>query len=197
MITATSAFIQRIAQSLLPFFLATTPNAEEAGIAIVQALNDYGARTESEFTEAAQILALGFCTVDTLAESAAPGLSVNKRLRLRGSAAALVRSKKTCQQALTSSLGTEHPDSAQPDSAERDPIETEPQQQALNTAMQRLKDRLQGHEIPTEPATPHANLSPTAQAQTQKQKNAMLWAGVMSQVADTLVRDNGPAPKPA
>ena len=116
-----NAFMERIILSLLPFFIATTPDLDRARAAIVNAIRSYGARTQAEINEVAQILALGFCTVDSLAESTGIGMSVNKRLRLRGNATALVRSKKSCQQALADSLYMEIVKPARPE-----PIDIEP-----------------------------------------------------------------------
>jgi hypothetical protein len=101
MVAVANAFMERIILSLLPFFRAATPDPDEARAAVVGALASYGARTQHDLTETAQILALGFSTVDSLSDSTDNGMPVEIRLRLRGNAIALVRSKKTCQQALS------------------------------------------------------------------------------------------------
>ena len=116
MVAVANAFMERIILSLLPFFIAATQDPDEARAAVVGALASYGARTQHDLTETAQILALGFSTVDSLAESTNSAMPVNKRLRLRGNAATLVRSKKTCQQALSNSRYIS--DSQYPEAAE-------------------------------------------------------------------------------
>jgi hypothetical protein len=207
MTAAADIFMERIIISLLPFFLATTANLSEARAAIVYALGSYGARTQSEISEAAQIIALGFCTVDSLAESTEIGMSVNKRLRLRGSATALVRSKKSCQQALANSIDMEVERPAQPSPAQPspvlhspvqpDPIRAEAEEAALGAAVQRMREKTQPTDRPPAVAIPAqsapAPRSPAAPL-TQTQQNAKLWASVMTQVASTLVQNDGPAP---
>ena len=91
MVAVANAFMDRIVLSLLPFFLVATPDPGEARAAVVGALASYGARTQHDLTETAQILALGFCTVNSLAKSTGSDMSVNKRLRLRGNAVARQR----------------------------------------------------------------------------------------------------------
>jgi hypothetical protein len=212
MTAAADIFMERIIISLLPFFLATTANLSEARAAIVYALGSYGARTQSEISEAAQIIALGFCTVDSLAESTEIGMSVNKRLRLRGSATALVRSKKSCQQALANSIDMEVERPAQPSPAQPSPVQHSPVQHspvqpepiraeaeeaALGAAVQRMREKTQPTDRPPAVAIPAqsapAPRSPAAPL-TQTQQNAKLWASVMTQVASTLVQNDGPAP---
>ena len=107
--------MERIVLSLLPFFINTMTNVEEAGIAIMHALASYGARTEAEMVEAAQVLGLGLAALKSLGELAMEGTSIAMRLRLRGNANALLRSKKHSQQALTDSLANELPDARQHD----------------------------------------------------------------------------------
>ena len=217
MATVAGTFMERIILSLLPFFIASTADLDEARAAIVDAIASYGARTQGEITEAEQILALGFCTVDSLAEFTDSGMSVNKRLRLRGTASALVRSKKSCQQALADSLYMEVAEPAQPDQ-----VRAEARAAALFAAMQRMRDRAQQRENQPAATTPkQAEPAPrpdaprpdaprpdasrpdapcpaaaprTDKQPTDKQRNAMLWASVMNQVANTLVQENGPAP---
>ena len=187
-----NAFMERIILSLLPFFIATTPDLDRARAAIVNAIRSYGARTQAEINEVAQILALGFCTVDSLAESTGIGMSVNKRLRLRGNATALVRSKKSCQQALADSLYMEIVEPARPE-----PIDIEPEATALAVATVQAREKMQHPDRPAAASMPDQAAPaprPAATPPTEKQKNAMLWANVMNQVASNLVQNNGPAP---
>ena len=197
-----NAFMERIILSLLPFFIATTPDLDRARAAIVNAIRSYGARTQAEINEVAQILALGFCTVDSLAESTGIGMSVNKRLRLRGNATALVRSKKSCQQALADSLYMEIVEPARPEPidiepARPEPIDIEPEATALAVATVQAREKMQHPDRPAAASMPDQAAPaprPAATPPTEKQKNAMLWANVMNQVASNLVQNNGPAP---
>lgn len=118
-------FMDRIVLSLLPFFVTTAASLQDARTAILSALASYGARTEAELVEAGQVLGLGLAALKSLGKSAVEGTSLATRLRLRGNANALVRSKKHCQQALTDSLAgevAEHPPRYGEPQAEEEPF---------------------------------------------------------------------------
>lgn len=182
MVAVANAFMERIILSLLPFFIAATQDPDEARAAVVGALASYGARTQHDLTETAQILALGFSTVDSLAESTNSAMPVNKRLRLRGNAATLVRSKKTCQQALSNSRyisDSQYPEAAeyseiaeqtQPvtgQSVTAQPVTARPGAQPAvpDSILHRARDRGLQPESPVAETTPEPTApSPTAPA---------------------------------
>lgn len=179
MVAVANAFMERIILSLLPFFIAATPDPDEARAAVVGALASYGARTQHDLTETAQILALGFSTVDSLAESTNSAMSVNKRLRLRGNAATLVRSKKTCQQALSNSRyvsdsqypeAPEYPEIAepsQPETTQPEPALANSHPATPNSILHRARDRGLQPESPVAETTPEPTApSPTAPSPT-------------------------------
>jgi hypothetical protein len=209
MVAVANAFMERIILSLLPFFLVATPDRDEARAAIVGALASYGACTQHDLTETAQILALGFSVVDSLAESTGGGVSITKRLRLRGAAVALIRSKKTCVQALSdnryiseglhaevavSANVPECANTAEPAQPEHARDDTQPA--APHSIFQLARDRGRQTDDSAAEATPDltrpastAVIAPlSCQAAVppldEQEEHAMLWAGVMSKAAD-------------
>ena len=126
---AQDGFLERIVFSLLPYFAATLPDLQDARHAIVGALTGYAARTRAEILEAAQIVAYSFTALDSLGEAAKQDVSLPMRLRLRGQAIALNRSKKQCQTSLADSLCYDAVEAA-PLRAEPAPIRTAAPQRA-------------------------------------------------------------------
>ena len=208
MVAVANAFLERIILSLLPFFLVATPDRDEARAAVVGALASYGARTQHDFTETAQILALGFSTVDSLAESTDGGMSINKRLKLRSNAVALVRSKRTCAQALSVNRYVsdspypgvaESPDvpesveTAEPTQIDRAPDDAQPV--APISIFQLARDRGHATDASAAEATPEitapapaATVAPVSRQAAVlppdgQGADAMLWAGVMNRAA--------------
>jgi len=206
MVAVANAFRERIILSLLPFFLVATPNRDEARAAVVAALTSYGARTQHDLTETAQILALGFSTVDSLADSTDRELEINTRLKLRANAVALVRSKKTCAQALSDNRHLsdsphvevgEYAETAEPVQAEQVPEDAQPAAPA--SIFELARDR--GHQredagvgippetttVPSPVATHPAGALVVRQAAIPRpdepDQDAMPWAGVMNHTA--------------
>ena len=107
------AFMDRLIDFLLPFFLGLAQDPEVARAEIVETLVSYGARTRSEFLNAAQIIAFSLSAIDTLSEAKATELSATMRLRFRGCASSLNRAgqqnEKTLAKRLTDDLPASDP----------------------------------------------------------------------------------------
>ena len=86
---------------LAPHFLATTngdlPAARHAASHLLAA---YNAATEEELGLAGEIVSFSFHALEALSEAAAPDLSMNQKLRLRGSAVSLSREAHKAQRKL-------------------------------------------------------------------------------------------------
>ncbi|MGD0105786.1 MAG: hypothetical protein ABSC06_17365 [Rhodopila sp.] len=80
-----------LARLVLLFLSAAAGNTEAAREAATQMLAAHDPRTADELTLAAQIVTLQFHALEALANAAEPGLSLNRILRLRGSAVSLSR----------------------------------------------------------------------------------------------------------
>ena len=90
--TITPAILDTVLGHLAPHFLASAQNdAPTARHAASQMLAAYNAETEDELHLAADIVSFGFHALEALSEAAAPDLSLNNKLRLRGSAVSLSR----------------------------------------------------------------------------------------------------------
>ncbi len=201
-------FMEVIVVSLMPFFVATSATLDEARGAILAALASYGARTQAELAEAAQVLALGLATLESLSEATISGTSVTTRLRLRGNANALNRSKKQCQQALTDSLGTEPAEPAATASGEPEADLGAAIRHARAMANLATNQATSQQPAATRPAvvpTPGPTTSavtvpqmtpqrPAPEQLTTQQKNQMLWASAMGQVIGKILPGNSAAP---
>jgi hypothetical protein len=80
-----------LAHLALIFLAGTGGNLAAARHAASQMLAAYNAETEEELSLAAEIVSFGFLVLDALCQSADPDLSLNQKLRLRGSAVSLSR----------------------------------------------------------------------------------------------------------
>ena len=87
-----SAALDAVLAHLALYYLAATRNdLNAARHAASTALADYNAATIEQLHLAAAIISFGFQALDALAEAAAPDLSLNRKIRLRGSAVSLSR----------------------------------------------------------------------------------------------------------
>ncbi len=90
--TLTPAILDTVLGHLAPHFLASANNdLPTARHAASRMLAAYNAETEDELHLAADIVSFGFHALEALSEAAAPDLSLNNKLRLRGSAVSLSR----------------------------------------------------------------------------------------------------------
>jgi hypothetical protein len=95
-----SPFLENIIRFLMPYFLPVTPGPAEARAEILETLASYNAFTRSTLLSAAQAIAFGFATLETLQEAKDPDLNAAMRLRHRSCANALTRSAEKAENAL-------------------------------------------------------------------------------------------------
>jgi hypothetical protein len=97
----TPVMLDTVLGHLAPHFLATTngdlPAARHAASHLLAA---YNAATEEELGLAGEIVTFTFHALEALSEAAAPDLSTNQKLRLRGSAVSLSREAHKAQRKL-------------------------------------------------------------------------------------------------
>jgi hypothetical protein len=99
--TITPAILDTILGHLAPHFIACAANdLPTARHAASRTLASYDVETEEELRLAAEIVSFGFHALETLSEAAAPDLSLNQKLRLRGSAVSLSREAHKSQRKL-------------------------------------------------------------------------------------------------
>ena len=89
-----------LAQLALLFLSAAAGDTEAARHAAAQMIAAYNAETEEEISLAAEIISFRFHSLEALGHAAAAGLSLNKVLRLRGSAVSLRRESHKAQRKL-------------------------------------------------------------------------------------------------
>jgi hypothetical protein len=109
-----SAFLEQIIRFLMPFFITTAVDIDAARFEILDTLDSYGARTRAEMLNAAQIIAFGMSTLDTLAEAKAADLSPSLRLRFRGCANGLNRATQQNENTLKQRLACDLPRDTDP-----------------------------------------------------------------------------------
>jgi hypothetical protein len=109
-----SAFLESIIAFLMPYFSEFAADADAARNEIIETLASYATRTRAEMLHAAQIVAFGMSTLDTLAEAKAADMSLSMRLRYRGCANGLDRSCKHRETALDRRLAGDPPMAAEP-----------------------------------------------------------------------------------
>jgi hypothetical protein len=114
-----SAFLETIILLLMPYFLESATTVAGARAEILRTLESYAARTRPNFLLAAQVIALGMTTLDTLHEARTLEMSVAMRLRYRGNASSLNRAMLQTDKSLQANLTDEIP-----------PEQTEPLQAA-------------------------------------------------------------------
>jgi hypothetical protein len=135
--TITPAIVDTILEHLAPHFLLGAGNdLLTARQAASQMLAAYAVETDEELRLAAEVVSFGFHALEALSEAAAADLSLNKKLRLRGSAVSLSREAHKSQRKLdqlqrarlTASRQPEaQPPPLQPQGVTREPIQTSTQ----------------------------------------------------------------------
>jgi hypothetical protein len=119
-----SAFLETIILLLMPYFLETATTLAGARVEILRTLASYAAHTRPGFLLAAQVIALGITTLDTLHEARTLEMSVSMRLRYRGNANSLNRAMLQTEKSLQANLA----DAIAPEPAQTEPTQTEPTQ---------------------------------------------------------------------
>ncbi len=98
---AAPAILDTVLGHIAPHFLASTngdlPTARHTASRLLDA---YNAETEEELHLAAEIVSFGLHALEALGQAASPGLSLNRILRLRGSAVSLSREAHKAQRKL-------------------------------------------------------------------------------------------------
>jgi CelD/BcsL family acetyltransferase involved in cellulose biosynthesis len=198
-----SPFLETIIHFLMPFFLGTSVDRDAARGEILDTLASYAARTRSELLNAAQIIAFGMSTLDTLAEAKATVMSTSMRLRFRSCANGLNRACKQNETTLDQRLACDLPPVPEPIP---DPINDLSDLQALDIvqqAQQKIdtsRDRLAASH-PVANAHPVANPKPVASARPitnpKTDRNKQLWGAAMMDVLNQMGMPVDPVPDPA
>jgi hypothetical protein len=135
----TPAILDTVLGHLAPHFLtATNGDAQSARDAARSLLESYDARTEEELQLATDIVGFGFHALEALSAAAAPDLSLNQKLRLRGSAVSLSREGHKARRKLDQLKRARVSGSAQPQHAAEtaqpraQSQATSPEEKALN-----------------------------------------------------------------
>ena len=125
-----------LARLALLFLSAAAGDTEAAREAANQMLAAYNPQTADELTLAAQIVTLQFHALEALGNAAEPGLSLNRILRLRGSAVSLSRESAKAERRLSElQKARQQPAPAQEAEIQPVPAQPEPQpEKALTTA---------------------------------------------------------------
>jgi hypothetical protein len=99
--TIAKAIVETLIGRLAPLFLAAAgADIQAAQEAARQMLAAYHAETPDELSLAAEIISLQFHALEALSDAADPDLSLNRKLRLRGSAVSLSRESHKAQRKL-------------------------------------------------------------------------------------------------
>jgi len=109
-----SPFLESIIAFLMPYFSAFAADADAARTEIIETLASYATRTRAEMLHAAQIIAFGMSTLDTLAEAKEADMSLSMRIRYRGCANGLDRACKQNETALRRRLACDLPVMVEP-----------------------------------------------------------------------------------
>ena len=97
--TIAKAIMDTVLSRLAPLFLAAA-DIQAAQDAARQMLAAYNFETPDELSLAAEIISLQFHALEALSDAADPDLSLNRKLRLRGSAVSLSRESHKAQRKL-------------------------------------------------------------------------------------------------
>ena len=99
--TIAKAIMDTVLSRLAPLFLAAVgADIQAAQDAARQMLAAYNAETPDELSLAAEIISLQFHALEALSQASDPELSLNRKLRLRGSAVSLSRESHKAQRKL-------------------------------------------------------------------------------------------------
>lgn len=162
-----SAFLEAITASLLPYFASAAADIQEARTEIMETLAAYGPRTRTEFLQSARIIALSMTTLDVLAEAKTVEMSQSMRIRFHGCANGLNRSTMQVEKSLDTNQAREAPQPSQPVSETVDDLpDTDPQ-----GATEPARVAIDAHRA----APPATNPRPV----TLEARNKQLWAGAM------------------
>lgn len=130
----TLAALNTVLAQLAIYFLAATGNDPTAARQAAHAmLADYRAETTEEIHLAAAIISFTFQALDALAQAAAPDQSLNRQIRLRGSAVSLSREAHKARRKLDNLRRAKH---ASADPPEACTAPTQPQSQPSEPAPQ-------------------------------------------------------------
>lgn len=134
-LTLCPAILETILNRLAILFLAGAGgDLDAARHAAQQMLANYCPETENEFRLAAEIISFGFHALEALSQAADPTLSLNQKLRLRGSAVSLSRESHKSQQKL------DQLQNARRAGAEALPADPEPARPKIDKAIELVTD---------------------------------------------------------
>jgi hypothetical protein len=158
-----SLFLDRLVVFLMPYFLALTPDFEQARAEVLETLASYGARTRSEMISAAQIIAFSFAALEMLAEAQVTEMSPSMRLRFNGCANGLNRSCRQNETRLAKSLACDLPTAADSRDEPANDVPDAEVEEALQYARVRIdsyRNRLSGAQaMPASQRNPDKRLS--------------------------------------
>ncbi len=174
----TSAYLEQMIHFLMPYFLAAAADVDAARSEIIETLASYGARARSELLNAAQILAFGMSTLDTLAEAKATEMSPTMRLRFRGCANSLSRSGQQNDKSLATRLGCDQPEAVNLIHELADDVPDAQIQETIQQARATIDTRR--NRLAAAPAVASPPSSPPSSS--QKESNKRLWGAAMAQV---------------
>jgi hypothetical protein len=121
MTTMNQAILDTVLGHLALFFLAATAgDMTKARQAAAQTIAAYHPQSPEELTLASEIISFSFQALEALGQAAAPDLSLNRTLRLRGSAVSLSRESHKARRKLDQ-LQRAHRNGIQPEPVEAPP----------------------------------------------------------------------------
>jgi len=189
-----SIFLENIVRFLMPYFLPVAPSAAEARADILETLATYGVHTRSAMLSAAQAIAFGFATLETLQEAKDPELTPAMRLRYRSCANTLTRSAEKADRFLDYKRLCNAPGAPTPQAAQTPPAEphndlSDPDAQA---AIAFARDQIAQHRNkaanPKPQAARRASILPTRPGLTpqEQEENNRMWGHAMIRALDDL-----------
>jgi hypothetical protein len=185
----TDILLELIVAFLAPMFItASCGDLHFARLAAMETMQSYGARTQAELMNIAQIIGFGLAAMDSLCLSMADELALSMKLRLRGNANALNRSAQQHQRVLDQRRCDNPTQMADPEPSFDDSPITEAEIEAsiahANAMAEAAHACMQPAPMPAAQAQP-AQARP-AQAQAVAPSNESLWANAMTNVAGEL-----------
>lgn len=180
-----SAFLEAIISFLMPYFIGDAVDIAAARSEIIETLAAYATRTRAEMLKAAQIIAFGMSTLDTLAEAKAADLSPSLRIRFRGCANNLNRSANQHQESLDRLLARDAPQALVPMPEPANDLSDTEVQEAIGEARAAI-ETYRNHLFATRPAI-------AMDSATQPQHDTQPWAGAMMQTLQQMGFLNIPA----
>ena len=189
-----SIFLENIIRFLMPYFLPVAPSPAEARADILETLATYGVHTRSAMLSAAQAIAFGFATLETLQEAKDPDLTPAMRLKYRSCANTLTRSAEKADRFLDYKRIDDAQGAPPPQAAQTRPAEplndlSDPDAQA---AIAFARDQIALHRNKTGNAKPQparrSSILPSRPGLTprEQEENNRMWGHAMIRALDDM-----------